>query len=485
MSMSRCIFPKNSRPAIEPECCQTIMTDPRTLFDRLWDAHVVKSYPGGRDLIYIDRHLVQEVSSPQAFAGLKRRAIGVRRPLAQLAVADHAVSTDPDALPPAGSLAQLQLERLVENCRRFALPYVPADGPHHGIVHVIGPELGFTLPGSTLVCGDSHTSTHGAFGALAFGIGTSECEMVLASQTLLQRKQKTMRIALSGKLQPGVAIKDVILAIIARIGTGGARGHAIEYCGPAVSAMSMEQRMTLCNMSIEAGARVGLVAPDETTFAYLEGRPFAPVAAMWDRAVASWQLLVSDDNAHFDKHLSLDISRLAPQVTWGTTPAECMAVDSNIPQQSGGQDYMCLTAGDPIAGTAIDHVFIGSCTNGRIEDLRSGASIARGRKVARGVRAIVVPGSAQVKAAAEREGLHEIFLAAGFEWRNSGCSMCVAMNDDRLKPGERCASTSNRNFEGRQGNGGLTHLMSPAMAAAAAVTGKITDVRTLIGKTDG
>ncbi|QLC27027.1 3-isopropylmalate dehydratase large subunit [Parasphingopyxis algicola] len=458
---------------------------PRTLYDRLWDGHVVKRYPSGKELIYIDRHLVQEVSSPQAFAGLDGRGVDVRRPGAQLAVADHAVSTDPDRLPRPGSLAAKQLQRLTENCSRHGIRYIPMDSGDHGIVHIIGPELGFTLPGTTLVCGDSHTSTHGAFGALAFGIGTSECETVFAVQSLRQQKQRRMRVRLTGKFGRGVSVKDAILALIARIGTGGARGFAVEFAGPAVLAMSMEERMTLCNMSIEAGARIGLVAPDDTTFAYLEGRPYAPGGVLWDRAVASWRALRTDEGAVFDHEVSFDLSDLAPQVTWGTTPAECAAVTGQVPDAVGGQDYMGLKPGDRIQGIAIDRVFIGSCTNGRIEDLRRSANVLRGRKVAEGVNAMVVPGSARVREMAEAQGLDRIFRSAGFEWRNAGCSMCVAMNDDRLEVGERCASTSNRNFEGRQGRGGRTHLMSPEMAAAAAVTGKITDVRRLLEGVDG
>ena len=462
---------------------------PKTLYDKIWDAHRVKQ-DGGRDLLYIDRHLVQEVSSPQAFVGISGRGVPVRRPDAHLAVADHAVSTDAANPPHPKSLAAQQLARLEINARRFGLPYIPLDDPRHGIVHIIGPELGFTLPGSTLVCGDSHTSTHGAFGALAFGIGSSDCETVFAIQSLWQQKQRQMRITLTGEMQPGVAIKDVVLHLIATIGTGGARGHVIEYTGPAITAMSMEARMTICNMSIEAGSRTGLIAPDTATFTYLKGRPLAPRGRDWSTAVSAWEALVSDDNAEFDRELSFDISVIGPQVSWGTNPAECVDILGRVPDANGDErrerslDYMGLQSGDLIEDIKIDRVFIGSCTNGRIEDLRSSAEIVRGHIIAPHVRAMVVPGSAQVRAQAEAEGLDRIFIDAGFEWRSAGCSMCVAMNADRLAPGERCASTSNRNFEGRQGQGGRTHLMSPAMAAAAAITGHITDVRSLLAADD-
>jgi len=465
---------------------------PRTLYEKIWDAHVVPSASGQQPLLYIDRHLVQEVSSPQAFEGLKRRSAPVRRPLAHICVADHAVTTRPGAQPAKGSLAALQLARLEENVRRFDLPYIGLDDAYHGIVHIIGPEMGFTLPGATLVCGDSHTSTHGAFGALAFGIGTSQCETVMATQCLRQDKLKPMQVRLEGELQPGVSVKDVILALIAEIGVDGGRGYAIEYTGTAVSAMSMEARMTLCNMTIEAGARIGLIAPDETTFAYVEGRPLSPKGALWDQALAYWRTLPSDSGAAFAKHVEIDVSSLAPQVTWGTTPADCLAVTDSVPdpaQMPNAQSaadaekalrYMDLKPGTPLRDVKIDKVFIGSCTNSRLEDLRRAAAIARGRRIAAGVTGFIVPGSAQVQAAAEAEGLDIIFKSAGFEWRNAGCSMCVAMNEDRLEPGERCASTSNRNFEGRQGSGGRTHLMSPEMAAAAAIAGTLADVRMLM-----
>ena len=465
--------------------------DARTLYDKVWDQHVVKTYDDGSALLYIDRHLVQEVSSPQAFAGLDQEGRKLRRPKAHLAVADHAVPTRFRHLPLPDGLASRQVSRLESNCRRHGINYIGMRDDRHGIVHVIGPELGFTLPGVTLVCGDSHTSTHGAFGAIAFGIGASECECVFATQTLRQTKQKTMRVWLTGELRPGVAVKDIILGLIARIGTNGGVGHAVEYAGPGIAALSMEARMTLCNMSIEAGARVGMVAPDETTFAYIEGRPLAPQGDEWAAAVAHWRTLASDVDATFDKEVELDISSLAPQVSWGTNPGETAAIDGRVPDPAAEADpvrrakmerslrYMDLQPGVALKDIPIDRVFIGSCTNGRIEDLRIAASIVAGRRVAAGVAGIVVPGSATVRLKAEAEGLDRIFLDAGFEWRDAGCSMCVGMNDDRLKSGERCASTSNRNFEGRQGQGGRTHLMSPAMAAAAAIAGRLADVREL------
>lgn len=463
----------------------------RTLYDKVWDSHVVKTYADGASLLYIDRHLVQEVSSPQAFEGLATSGRRLRRNEAHVAVADHAVPTRQRHLPMPDGLASRQVARLISNARTFGIPYIPMTDRRHGIVHVIGPELGFTLPGATLVCGDSHTCTHGAFGALSFGIGSSECEMVFATQTLRQMKQMRMRVTIDGILGPGVTSKDVILALIARIGTGGGLGYAIEYAGPGISTMPMDQRMTLCNMTIEAGSRVGMIAPDDLTFEFLKGRPLAPAAALWDRAVASWRELATDDDAEFDKEIRLDTNDLAPHVSWGTTPEESLPVGGRIPDPAQEPDadrsarmsrslrYMGLDAGTPLEEIEIDKVFIGSCTNGRLEDLRRAAAVAAGRRVAAGVTAIVVPGSAAVRHAAEAEGLDRIFAEAGFEWRQSGCSLCVAMNDDRLEEGERCASTSNRNFEGRQGRGGRTHLMSPEMAAAAAVTGRITDVRRL------
>ena len=469
-------------------------TEGRTLYDKVWDAHVVAQDEDDGALIYIDRHLVHEVSSPQAFAGLIERGASVRRPDAHIAVADHAVPTKMRALIDPESLTARQVARLEENTRKFRIPHIPMGDARHGIVHVIGPELGFTLPGATLVCGDSHTSTHGAFGALAFGIGTSECECVFATQTLRQQKQKRMRITLEGTMPPGVAVKDVVLALIARIGTGGARGCAVEFAGPAVEAMSMEERMTLCNMSIEASARVGMIAPDETTFRYLKDKPLAPKGALWDAAVAAWRALRTDANATFDKEIALDVAAVAPHVSWGTTPADCAPVTGRAPDPAKEADpakraqvirslnYMGLEPGARLSEIAIDKVFIGSCTNSRLEDLRRAARIVEGRRVAEGVSAIVVPGSEAVRAQAEAEGVHRTFLRAGFEWREPGCSMCVGMNGDTLAPGERAASTSNRNFEGRQGPGGRTHLMGPEMAAAAAVTGRLTDVRAFAGE---
>ena len=463
-----------------------------TLYDKVWAQHVVKTYDDGDALIYIDRQLVQEVSSPQAFAGLITENRTVRRPDAHIAVADHAVPTRFREKPQADGLAARQVSRLTDNARRFSIPYIAMDDDRHGIVHVIGPELGFTLPGATLVCGDSHTCTHGAFGAVAFGIGTSECECIFATQTLRQRKQKRLRVMLGGALGAGVSVKDIILGLIAEIGVSGGMGYAVEYAGSATARMSMEARMTLCNMSIEAGSRVGMIAPDDTTFAYLKGRPLAPNESQWDRAVAYWQSLRSDDDAVFDREIAFDVSNLAPRVSWGTTPAENLPISAIVPDPANEQDpvrrermrrslsYMGLPPGAKLEGIPIDRVFIGSCTNSRIEDLRQAARIASGRTVARNVSAMVVPGSAHVRSQAEAEGLDRIFQAAGFEWRESGCSMCVAMNDDRLNAGERCASTSNRNFEGRQGQGGRTHLMSPVMAAAAAITGRLTDVRTFM-----
>ncbi len=463
----------------------------KTLYEKVWQSHVVKDYDDGTSLLYIDRHLVQEISSPQAFSGLTAQNRQLVRPAAHIAVADHAVPTRNRNMPLAEGLASRLVGRLIENCEQFGIDYISMTDDRHGIVHVIGPELGFTLPGATLVCGDSHTSTHGAFGTISFGIGASECECVFATQTLRQRKQKTMRVTLNGALQPGVSVKDIILALIARIGTNGGVGYAIEYTGPAMAMLSMEARMTLCNMSIEAGSRVGMVAPDETTFAYLKGRPLSPEGEAWDAAVAHWRDLVSDPDAVFDAEVELDVSGLAPHVSWGTNPGETSPVSDRVPDPATETDsakrakierslaYMDLKPGMPLEDIAIDHVFIGSCTNGRLEDMRSAAEVIRGRRIAPTVTAIAVPGSAGVRLQAEAEGLDRIFTDAGFEWRGSGCSMCVAVNDDRLKPGERCASTSNRNFEGRQGQGGRTHLMSPAMAAAAAIAGHLIDVRKL------
>ncbi|HHX88623.1 MAG TPA: 3-isopropylmalate dehydratase large subunit [Paracoccus sp.] len=464
----------------------------RTLYDKVWDCHVVKSYEDGTDLIYVDRHLVHEISSPQAFSGLETEGRALRRPNAHLSVADHAVPTLLRDLPLPPGLAASQVNRLIGNARRHGLRYIPMNDRRHGIVHVIGPELGFTLPGATLVCGDSHTSTHGAFGCLAFGIGASEVECVFATQTLRMWRQKRMRVTVNGALKPGVSVKDVILTLISRIGVGGGVGHAIEFSGPAIAAMSMEHRMTLCNMTIEAGSRVGMIAPDKTTFDWVFGRPLAPGNAHKAAALAAWRNLTTDSDAVFDREVTLDASAIVPQVSWGTTPEETISVDDTVPDPArvsdpvrqarmrSSLDYMGLQPGTPLREIAINRVFIGSCTNGRLADLRSAAQILVGRRVAPGVSAIVVPGSAQVGLAAEAEGLDRIFKDAGFEWRASGCSMCVAMNGDRLDPGERCASTSNRNFEGRQGQGGRTHLMSPEMAAAAAITGHLTDVREMM-----
>lgn len=468
---------------------------PRTLYRKLWDSHVIAAAPDGDEdrggLIHVDRHLLHECSTHQSFEALRRNARTVRRPETHLAVPDHAVSTRDGRLNRTGAVspAELQLAALKKNVEQFGVPYIPLADERQGIVHVIGPELGFTLPGITLACGDSHTSTHGAFGALAFGIGASDCETVLATNAIVQRRADTLCIELAGTLQPGVTAKDIALSLIATFGAGFATGHALEYTGPVIRAMDMAGRMTLCNMAIEAGARIGLVAPDETTIAYLRGRPFAPADAQFERAAGYWRSLASDPGARYDRVIAFDIDGLAPQVTWGTNPQCSIAIDARIPghpaiaaaakDQARMLDYMGLEAGGALGETTIDVVFIGSCTNGRIEDLRAAAGVARGRKVADGVRAMVVPGSMAVRRQAEQEGLDVVFRNAGFDWRMPGCSMCVAMNEDRLKPQERCASTSNRNFEGRQGRGGRTHLMSPGMAAAAAVTGRITDLRTL------
>jgi len=469
------------------------MAAPRTLFDKIWESHLVDTQDDGTSLIYIDRHLVHEVTSPQAFEGLRQAGRKVRRPNATLAVADHNISTiaADRAAGIADETSRIQVETLVENCAAFGVPYFEVDDIRQGIVHIIGPEQGFTLPGATIVCGDSHTATHGAFGSLAFGIGTSEVEHVLATQTLLQQRPKNMRIAVNGALPAGVTAKDVILSIIGRIGTAGGTGHVIEYTGDAIRSLSMEGRMTVCNMSIEAGARAGLIAPDDTTFDYLKGRPMAPKAGAWEQAEAYWRTLPTDDGATFDTDVQMNAVDLVPHVTWGTSPQDTLPITGKVPNPADESDegrrqsiersleYMALVPNTPLGEIAIDRVFIGSCTNGRIEDLRAAAEVARGRKVADGVGAMVVPGSGLVKHQAEEEGLDRIFLEAGFEWREPGCSMCLAMNADRLEPGERCASTSNRNFEGRQGRGGRTHLVSPAMAAAAAVAGHLADVRDL------
>ena len=463
-----------------------------TLYDKIWNHHVVNRQDDGTCLIYIDRHLVHEVTSPQAFEGLRVAGRKVRRPDMTLAVADHNVPTTPDRAEGIREPeSRLQVETLSENTREFGVEYFSMDDVRQGIVHIIGPEQGFTLPGTTIVCGDSHTSTHGAFGALAFGIGTSEVEHVLATQTLIMKPSKNMRVEVDGILPAGVTAKDIALAVIGEIGTAGGTGYVIEYCGSAIRSLSMEGRMTLCNMSIEAGARAGLVAPDDTTFDYLKDKPRAPKGEAWDAAVAYWRTLPSDANAKYDKEIKLDAAKIAPTITWGTSPEDVAPITGTVPDPAAAKDdgkkkamqraldYMGLTAGQKLTDVKIDKVFIGSCTNARIEDMRAAAAIAKDRHVASHVQAIVVPGSGLVKKQAEAEGLDKIFLSAGFEWREPGCSMCLAMNEDRLLPRERCASTSNRNFEGRQGRDGRTHLMSPAMAAAAAVTGHLTDVRTL------
>jgi 3-isopropylmalate/(R)-2-methylmalate dehydratase large subunit len=468
-----------------------IMTAPRTLFDKIWDSHLVHAQADGTCILYVDRHLVHEVTSPQAFEGLRLAGRGVRRPDAALAVPDHNVPTKDRALGIADEESRIQVETLERNAADFGITIFRMDDVRQGIVHIIGPEQGFTQPGMTIVCGDSHTSTHGAFGALAFGIGTSEVEHVLATQTLQQKPARNMRITVDGDLPPGVTAKDMILAIIGHIGTAGGTGHVVEYAGDAIRALSMEGRMTVCNMSIEAGARAGLIAPDETTFAYLRGRPMAPKAGAWEQALSWWRTLPSDPGARYEREEVLRAADIAPMVTWGTSPEDVVPIDGTVPDPAAmadankaqawrrSLDYMGLAPGQRMTDVAIDTVFIGSCTNGRIEDLRAAAAVARGRRVADSVRAMIVPGSGLVKLQAEEEGLDRIFVEAGFDWREPGCSMCLAMNADRLSPGERCASTSNRNFEGRQGRGGRTHLVSPAMAVAAAVTGRLADVRAL------
>jgi 3-isopropylmalate/(R)-2-methylmalate dehydratase large subunit len=467
----------------------------QTLYDKIWNAHTVAQTPDGETILYIDLHLIHEVTTPQAFAGLKAAGRGVRRADLTLAVADHNTPTENQALGVArvqDPEARLQLETLTRNVAAHGIEFFPMGDVRNGIVHVVGPEQGRTQPGMTIVCGDSHTSTHGAFGALAHGIGTSEVEHVLATQTLRTRKSRNMRVTFEGALPAGVTAKDLALFMIAEIGTNGGTGAVIEYAGEAIRALTMEGRMTLCNMSIEAGARAGLIAPDETTFAYLMGRPAAPKGAAWEHAIGSWRALFSDEDAVFDREVRLDAGAVAPFLTWGTSPEQASPITAKAPDPAHFADpiradaarralaYMDLAPGQALDGLAIQRVFIGSCTNSRIEDLRAAAEIVRDRKVAAHVRAMVVPGSGLVRALAEEEGLDQVFLEAGFEWREPGCSMCLGMNPDRLAPGERCASTSNRNFEGRQGRGGRTHLMSPAMAAAAAVTGAITDVRRLV-----
>ena len=466
---------------------------PKTIIEKIWNEHVVDQQEGAPAILAIDLHLVHEVTSPQAFTGLRGRGLKVRRPDRTVATADHSIPTTPRNLPIADEMAAAQVKQLEANCAEFGVPLHGWESPNQGIVHVIGPELGLTQPGATIVCGDSHTATHGAFGALAFGIGTSEVEMVLATQCLLQRKPKTYLVRVDGTLRPGVSAKDIILALIARIGVGGGTGHVFEYAGSAIRALSMEERMTICNMSIEGGARAGLVAPDETTFAYLKGRPHAPQGADWDAAVARWRTLTSDEGATYDKEIVINADTLEPMVTYGTNPGMGLPISGTIPNPADEADpaaaralvraleYMDLRAGDSIIGRPVNTVFIGSCTNGRISDLRLAANVLKGQTVAKGVRVMVVPGSADVKRQAEREGLDKIFRDAGADWREAGCSMCIAMNGDQLAPGEYAISTSNRNFEGRQGKGGRTFLASPLTAAATALTGVIADPRTLPG----
>ncbi|MGL4514533.1 MAG: 3-isopropylmalate dehydratase large subunit [Lacipirellulaceae bacterium] len=465
------------------------MAAPRTLFEKIWDDHVVHAEAGRSTVLYIDLHLVHEVTSPQAFEGLRLAGRQVRRPERTVATADHNVPTTDRRLPIADPISKQQIETLAANCAEFGVTYYGLGHVNQGIVHVIGPELGYTQPGMTIVCGDSHTSTHGAFGALAFGIGTSEVEHVLATQTLCQDKPKTLELRVGGELGPGVTAKDMILYLIGQITTAGGTGYCVEYTGDVVRGLSMENRMTVCNMSIEGGARAGMIAPDETTFAYLKGRTFAPPAGAWDAAVARWRALPTDPGAKYDKSLVFQGADIAPQVSWGTNPGQVTGVTGRIPNPADFADptdqkataqslaYMALEPGQAITDLKLDRVFIGSCTNGRIEDLRAAAAVARGKRVASHVQAMVVPGSGLVKQQAEAEGLDRVFKEAGFDWREAGCSMCLAMNPDKLEPGERCASTSNRNFEGRQGRGGRTHLVSPAMAAAAAVAGHFVDVR--------
>lgn len=465
------------------------MQKPRTLFQKIWDSHIVNKNDDGTCILYIDRHLVHEVTSPQAFEGLRLTGRKVRRPDATLAVADHNVPTSNRKGGIADPESKIQVETLSENCHEFGVTLFDMNDKRQGIVHVIGPEQGMTQPGMTIVCGDSHTSTHGAFGALAFGIGTSEVEHVLATQTLMQKPAKNMRVTVEGTLAPGVTAKDVILAIIGKIGTAGGNGHVIEFAGSVIRGLSMEGRMTVCNMTIEGGARAGMIAPDDTTFNYIKGRPMAPQGEDFDKAVALWRNLHSDAGAQYDKEVFLDAKDIPPQVTWGTSPEDALPITAVVPNPEDATDenrktsmiraleYMGLQAGMKLTDVKIDKVFIGSCTNSRIEDLREVAKITKDHKVAKGVYAMIVPGSGLVKAQAEQEGLDKIFINAGFDWREPGCSMCLAMNADKLEPGERCAATSNRNFEGRQGRGGRTHLMSPAMAAAAAFTGHLTDIR--------
>jgi len=480
--------PPTRRPKPEPGFAQP-MPAPKTLFDKIWESHIVERLPDGTCLLYIDRHLVHEVTSPQAFEGLRMAHRPVRRPDLTIAVADHNVPTSDRSQGIAEPESRLQVETLEKNVADFGVPYFPVNDARQGIVHIIGPEQGLSLPGMTIVCGDSHTSTHGALGALAFGIGTSEVEHVLATQTLLQKPAKNFLIDVTGTLPLGVTAKDVILKIIGVIGTGGGTGYVIEYAGEVIRALDMAGRMTVCNMSIEAGARAGMVAPDQKTFDYIRGRPFAPKGEAWDRALSWWKSLPSDAGAHYDKVVTIKAADIAPMVTWGTSPEDVTTIEGTIPDPAAEPDeakraqllrkleYMGLSPGQKVSDLKVDVVFLGSCTNGRIEDLRAAAAVARGRRVADGVRAMVVPGSGLVKKEAEAEGLDRIFAEAGFEWREAGCSMCLGMNPDQLKPGQRSASTSNRNFEGRQGPGGRTPLVSPAMAVAAAIRGRLADVR--------
>ncbi len=465
----------------------------RTLVDKIWDDHVVSQEPGAPAVLAVDLHLVHEVTSPQAFSGLRARGLTVRHPDRTVATADHSVPTHARSLPILDSMAAAQVQQLETNCREFGIPLHGLGSPNQGIVHVIGPELGLTQPGMTIVCGDSHTSTHGAFGALAFGIGTSEVEMVLATQCLLQRQPRSYEVRVDGRLAAGVSAKDIILALIARIGIGGGTGHVFEYSGEAIRALTMEQRMTICNMSIEGGARAGLIAPDDTTFEYIAGRPHAPAGAAWDAAVARWRALPTDDGATYDRSIVIDASALEPMVTYGTNPGMGIPITSNVPDPAAIDDgshrraleraleYMDLRPGQAILGQPVDVVFVGSCTNGRISDLRLAAAVLKEHRVADGVRMMIVPGSEEVKKQAEREGLHEVFRSAGAEWREAGCSMCIAMNGDQLSPGQYAISTSNRNFEGRQGKGGRTFLASPLTAAASAVAGMVADPRRLPG----
>ncbi|MCA1929327.1 3-isopropylmalate dehydratase large subunit [Rheinheimera sp.] len=460
----------------------------KTLYQKIYQSHVVAAVNGSTDLLFVDRHLIHEVTSPQAFAGLRKAGRTVRRPDLTYATMDHNVSTQLRSIDAAGETSRKQLEALAANCKEFNVPLLDLLHPDQGIVHVIGPELGLTQPGMIIVCGDSHTSTHGAFGAIAFGIGTSEVEHVLATQTLQQQVAKTLKVEVTGSLSPFVTPKDVIMAVIGQLGTAGGNGYVAEFCGTAIRGMSMEGRMTLCNMSIEMGAKAGLIAPDEVTFAYLKGKPHAPKAEHWDAAVTYWQSLYSDADAVFDKTVTIAAENIRPQVTWGTNPEQVIAVDQPIPAPESFSDlikadaarraltYMGIEAGQKLTDLKVDVVFIGSCTNSRIEDLRQAAAVVQGKQVASGVRALIVPGSGQVKRQAEAEGLADIFKASGFEWREPGCSMCLGMNDDRVESGQRCASTSNRNFEGRQGRGSRTHLVSPAMAAAAAIAGRFVDI---------